>query len=427
MPFFRYTVKDNSGKTLNGTMSARDEAEVSQRLKAAGYTVLAVAGAAPAAPSTGQITARAAAPSDHIPPSIEPRIPMRTLAAYLRQMAALVRAGLTPYNATQDILSRTRNRRLRRALESMEAQVRQGGHLAPAMAAYPDVFPRKTVGLIYCGELGGFLDKALDEAATDLEQEAASRMLPRLASGFFRLNIICGILLWPLLRLDIILVKLAKLAKPNDTISDSLRNAGHVLTQVVVESAWFILVALVLFLAATYTWPHIKRIPAVRSWLDAFILRFPLWGQLHESRSLSRFAKSLGQLYEAGISPAAAWAAASDSCPNSLVANRLKSAAAGFNRGETFSAALDSARVFDDESRGLLLAGERAGDMPEMLRRIAENKENSAAALQKRGRMTSSSVALISFMLLVGFFLIVMVYAYGKAVFKVPEAILGGG
>jgi len=83
------------------------------------------------------------------------------------------------------------------------------------------------------------------------------------------------------------------------------------------------------FLVATYMWPHIKRILPVRVWLDSFILRLPIWGMLHKTRSLVQFSGSLEKLYSAGVAPGTAWSAASAACPNSVMANALRYSPSG--------------------------------------------------------------------------------------------------
>ncbi|MDO8684440.1 MAG: type II secretion system F family protein [Armatimonadota bacterium] len=428
MPMFRYSVVDKSGRTLNGVMSAKDEAELATSLMSKGYSLQSVVklGPAPAVAATSPTVQRPSAPVDGVPPSLEPRIPMRTLAVYLRQMAALIRSGLAPYQATTEILSRTRNRRLRLALMSMEEQVRAGGSLTPAMTAYPDVFPTKVVGLIYCGELGGFLDNALDEAATNMEEEASGRLWPRLTMGFLRLNVLFGILMFPMVRLDIILPEIARRAKPDDSLSDSLHNASGALSDVFMHGFSYTFSAFMIMLIATYAWPHIKRIPVVRRRLDLFIINLPIWGPLHKSRSLSAFGKSLARLYSAGISPGPAWAAASSVCPNSVIANQLRFAGANLESGGTVSMAVESAGVFDLETVGLLASGERAGDIPGMLQKMSQYQDSFASAQRTKGRGISTSAFITTCLILVGLFLILIVKGYVDAIFKIPDIIVGG-
>jgi type IV pilus assembly protein PilC len=426
MPLYRYTVEDSSGKTLNGVMQALDEADLSNRLTSMGYTLRAVA-AAVAAPVASSATnmPRTSAVGD-VPPSLEPRIPLRSLATYLRQMASLIRSGLAPYQATGEILSRTSNRRLRRALEGMQAQTLSGGSLSPVMTAHPDIFPTKVVGLIYCGELGGYLDIALEEAATDIETEVRARHIPRLFAGFVRLNLIGLFLGLPLARLDLIFPKLALLAKPDEKLSTSLHNAMQAMTEVYMKGAVPAILATLVFLAATYAWPHIKRIPAVRSWMDGFVLRTPIWGPLQMSRSLSQFGKSLRKLYSAGISPGPAWIAASSTCGSSVVANRIRFAGAALNSGAPFSAAVDQAGVFDDDIKALLISGEQSGDIPGMLEKITQFEEELALAQHKKGRWLSTSLVTSLLIAMGGFILILITRSYFDGVFKGVDAMFGG-
>jgi type IV pilus assembly protein PilC len=431
MPLYRYTVEDKTGRTLNGVMQANDESDLAQRLNSLGYTlrVAVVGGSAPVA--SGPMASSAtnlptASGVGVVPPSLEPRIPLRSLATYLRQMASLIRSGLAPYQATGEILSRTQNARLRKALEGMQAQTLSGGSLSPVMTAHPDIFPTKVVGLIYCGELGGYLDIALDEAATDIEMEVKARYVPKLFAGFVRLNLIGLFLGLPFVRLDIIFPRLAQLAKPTDQIPQDIRNAMQAMAEVCLKGAFAAISATLLFLAATYGWPHLKRIPAVRAWIDGFILKMPVWGPLQMSRSLSQFGKSLGRLYAAGIAPGPAWLAASATCGNTIIANRIRAAGSALNSGAAFSTAVEQAGVFDHDIQALLIAGERSGDIPGMLQKVTQFEDERALAQHKKGRWLSTSLVTSCLIAMGGLIVILITWAYFQGVFKGVDAMFGG-
>ncbi|MDO8588304.1 MAG: type II secretion system F family protein [Armatimonadota bacterium] len=419
MPLFRYTVADKSGKTLNGVMQAVDEADLGRRLASMGFALQAAvaAGGAAAQPAASQPSVRTAVQVDRIPPSLEPRIPMRTLAAYLRQMAALIRSGLGPYQATNAILTRTPNRRLRRALQDMEDQVRGGGALSPVMAAYPGIFPTKVVGLVYCGELGGFLDKALDEAATHIEDETKARLWPRIAVGFLRICVVWSLITLPAVRADVWMDKLLNMS------GGGTRYLLHYYLNGLLRVS---LPLILIFLALTYIWPHVKRIPSVRSAFDLVILKAPIWGALHKSRALARFGRSLAELYSAAVPPAPAWNAASYSCPNSILANKLRSVGQTLIGGGTLSEALAGSRVFDRDTEALIMTGEQAGDIPGVLQKVAEYNEGFAVAQHRKGRWISISAGINAFLIMGGILTIIFFAGYAKVLKTLLDQALGG-
>ena len=419
MPIFRYTAVDKTGKTLNGAMNAKDETELAQRLTAMGYIVRSVVGggAAPS-PQRGSIP-RVTAPSGEIPPSVEPKISMRTLATCLRQIAAMIRSGMTAYQATHELTSRTRDRRLKRALETMTTQIQAGGGLSLAMAQYPELFPSHLVGLIYCGELGGFLESALDEAATYVEQETNARFWPRFAFGMMRLSIISAFMTLPTVRSEIWMNKLLEI----EGTSARLQYLWGFFLDGLIH---FTIPATILFLIATYAWPHIKRVPSVRSNMDFIILKVPLWGKMNMSRSLARFGKSLARLYSSGVSPGPAWMAAGASCMNSVVAGQLRSVAQGVGGGATLSSALERSKVFDDETVALLVTGEVAGDIPGVLGKVAEYNESLASSRQKMGRWISASLWINAFLIMGGVLMIMFFAGYAKVLQKLLDQASGG-
>ena len=440
MPLFRYTVEDKSGKTLNGVMQAFDEADLARRLTSMGYALRAVApagsvstAAAPVAPSAGHPplaspavpvssgTPVSAVDVQNIPPSLEPSISMRTLSSYLRQMATLIRSGMAPYDATTFILPRIRNRRLRRALQDMAAQVRSGGSLSPAMAAYPAVFPTKIVGLIYCGELGGFLDNALDEAATAVEEETKARLFTRLGYGVCRFFVVVAAYTYPAVRSDIWMKHLLNMTQGDKDAG--LRYIQHFFLSGLLRISLPVIVA---FFALTYIWPHVKRISSLRTFLDGVLIRTPLWGALTRSRSLARFGKSLAQLYAAGVSPGQAWVAASYSCPNTVLANKLHRVGRDLNRGQTFAETMAGSRVFDYDMQGLIIAGEQSGDLPGVLQKLSDFNQGRAKAQHYAGRWVSIGCMINIFVVLGGALTIVFFWGYGKILRDLLDQAFGG-
>ena len=169
-------------------------------------------------------------------------------------------------------------------------------------------------------------------------------------------------------------------------------------------------------------WGYMKRIPTVRRALDGALLRVPVWGKLHRYRSLSRFLSLLDHLYSAGITPFTAWDAACVSPRNSAIAEKLKLA----RRESSATGIADLALltgVLEPEDVGLISAGEKTGQIPEIVSKLAEMYALKAESQKTLGRMWSVSLVTAAQLAIGGVGMILMAKSYAGVLLKLMSGI----
>lgn len=394
MGLYKYEAVDTSGKVVRGVMNASSEHEVSNRLARMGYKLRAVA-PSPPADRTAAPRARQSAAISSQPVSVKPVVSLADLARFFRQLAVLVRSGMSVGDALGALVDNTVNRKLRRVSAEMRDMVRSGRRLSEAMAIHPLVFPAHAVGLIWGGEQGGYLDVALDEVASEFERDAADAR--RASVGWFisNLNLAGLILILPLL-MDGGVMKHMVLNLPSQSSGDNmLQPSGQpaiaALVKFYMNGFWKVCVpCFVAWIVGAYVWKWIKRVPVVRRWLDAALLLMPIWGRMHKARARERFLRTLFQQYRAGVAPSAAWAAASMSVRNSEIAARLREVEPVLRgSGSSLAQALAQTGVFLPEDVGMVGSGEKAGAVSEMLERMSGYHANAFSADEARAKMHS--------------------------------------
>ncbi len=410
-------------------MNASDERQVAQRLTAMGYTARGIYGASePAArPRTGAPT-QPRAPAAHVagmqavtvasgvPVSVKSKVPTPRLAMFFRQLVTLVRSGVPLYQAFVDLASATRDHRLKFAISAMQEVLQSGQPLSSAMASHPDLFPAYTVASVWCGEMAGRLDLALEEIASDIETEASDQRLGRFGWALVKINLIFLILALPAYNLTN-LVQPVLGDRPEDI--ERARNLGAMFWRDVIDG---ILRKSIPIVAATLllwmVWGYVKRVPAARRLIDGALLRVPIWGKLHRYRSASRFLHVLDSLYEAGINPSRAWEAASITARNSEIAEKLRLArdASSQAAGITDLAALS--KVLEPEDVSMISTGERTGQLPETLAKLSTIYAERAAAQKSAGRLLSISLMNAALIAMSGLAVAVIVRSYVSPIIK---------
>jgi len=408
MSLFRYEAVDKTGKVVHGVMDAGGEQQVTQKLQNMGYSARAVytAGGSQQAQSSktaGPVMAARPGPSrasggiarvtlpNGVPVSIKSCVSASALARFFRQLAVLVRSGQPLHGSLMQI--RVGNRKIMAALPVMQERIQAGQKLSSGMAEFPGVFPVHAVASVWCGELAGKLDIALDEIATDLEQEAKDTMYARIGWGLTKITIVLFVFMWPLLDFNRLLASVA---------GQGLGAVGKYFWHSLLVALPLAIVLLVWW----EVWGHIKRIPIVRHTLDVMLLKVPVWGKVHRFAAMARFFHVMDSLMSAGIYPSTAWEAASLTPRNSAVAGRLRLARSSSPSDMGVVALLERAGVFEMDDVGTVAAGERSGSLPEVMDSI----HKSYAARSVSQRVIGRSTAVMLIMVFQGVLTVLAVY-----------------
>lgn len=436
MGLFRYEAVDKVGKVVRGVMDARDEQQVAAKLNGMGYSARAVYGASGQPPAgTSQTQARTvASPSNvtraggaqsvtvasGVPVSIKSKVPSSSLAVFFRQLATLVKSGRPLYQSSTDIM--VRDRRLMGVVPRIQERVQGGGSLSSVMAEFPGLFPVHTTASVWAGELAGKLDIALEEVAADLELEASEVRFGRIGWGLGKLGLILLVFSLPASNVTALLLPALQQTMKHAEwgSSDVLR---FIFQNYMATMFWKSVLLSLAIIAFWIVFGRVKRLPKVKRLLDGILLNMPVWGSLHRYRALARFLHVLDGLYAAGIVPGTAWDAAGLAPRNSAVAEKLKLARGKASPGAGIAELFAVSGVFDQEDVVMAGVGEKSGQLPDVLANMSRIYDDKAAAQKRAGRMWSSSL-LVSFLILLGGIVtIVLTKTYFDLAFKIADMV----
>jgi type IV pilus assembly protein PilC len=397
MSLYLYEAVDRSGKVVNGAMDATDEAMVTARLSQMGYQAQWVKPSPRRSVGRRSAGKKTAAVAHPLAESREGATP-RENALFFRQFAALVRSGLSLYQALDHLHPRTRHPALAQSVLQMREAARSGGRISDTMARYPRLYAPHVVGTVRAGELGGFLEIALDEIALEYEQEVAfykGMWLPKALVAQALVAIAIGQPLFPTLFPNAQFLEFLKLV--------FLRN----------------LPILGLFLLLAHLFVKRMQLPQYRPRRDALILRIPAFGSLARQRSLAAFVRMLRRLYAAGIGPMIAWEGAMNVVPNTAIREKLAEAHKQIETGNVpLHDAFARTGLFADEAEAMLATGVVSGQMTQMLDRIAEYYQDNVERAFHHARFWMYRIGISLFILTTGILFIILVKSYFTGIFE---------
>jgi type IV pilus assembly protein PilC len=321
----------------------------------------------------------------------------KELALFFRQYAALVRSGISLYDALSNLGPRTIQPALHETAMEMAECARTGGKISDVMAKYPRLFPAHVVGAVRAGEKGGFLEIVLDEIALEYEQEVAfykGTWLPR-----------------TLVIQQLIAVAFAQPLFP--TVFPEGKTLLYL--QLVLFRNLPIVGALILLV--WFGWRRLQE-PDRRYKRDRIALKMPVFGDLARQRSLAAFVRMLRRLYHAGVGPINAWEGAMNVAPNMVIRERLEVAYGMMQRNVPLHDAFTATGLFANETEQLLATGVVSGAVVDMLDRVADYYQENVDRAFASSKFWMYRLAIATFIAIIGVVACLMAYSYFHGIFN---------
>tara|TARA_Y100000780_G_scaffold52982_1_gene45221 strand:- start:1906 stop:3189 length:1284 start_codon:yes stop_codon:yes gene_type:complete len=376
MATFQYeAVNTKSGKTEKGELPAASQAEALARLQEMGLTPLKLEQAKAASKKTkrakGKKGAKKGIGQMQISiPGMGGRVKEKILTIFTRQLAQLTSAGLPLLTGLKVLEKQEKDATLRRVLGELSEVIEGGGTFSEGLAQHPKVFNKLFVSMVKAGELGGVLEVVLDRLAMFMEKAMKIKGKVKAAMFYPIAVLVVAVVIMGILLVFVI-------PKFKDVFADMLGKDGlPAFTELVLSISDTVRLnatgTMCGVFACFFTFSMIGRTNFGRYILDKMSLFFPVIGPVVERVAIARFARTLGTLINSGVPILQALNIVKDTSGNVVVARAVQDVHDSVKEGETIVAPLDASRVFPPMVISMVDVGEKTGDMPQMLEKIAD-------------------------------------------------------
>lgn len=280
--------------------------------------------------------------------------------AIFRELATMVRAGMSLGEAWGVLQTRRAYPRLRQFIVDAARRVPQGTRLSEVVKDYPDEFSGLTQGVIAAGEETGRLEEALDTVAGYWEREYSLRQMVS-RETFYPKALAVFVVLIPVATQAIII---------------AIQRTFWAGLWVLVKT--LLIYALILAIPAMLIYMVYKSITNTeqgRQTIDAAKLRVPLFGPVIRKLALAKFMRALAYAYSAGLPMARVLELAAPVTGNTAISRHLLAAVPYVRKGGKLSEILRAAPEVDDIVVHMLQTGEQTGNIDETMERVAEHFE----------------------------------------------------
>lgn len=159
MALYLYKAKTFGGELVEGEQEAKDEHELARKLKEEGFFLLRVS-------TRGQKKN----PVGNFFFSFLNRVPLKQKMIFAKNLASMLKASLPLSKSLSVLLRQTKKSPLKKIIESLGYDIKQGVSFSRALSRHRDVFGDFFLSMAEVGENAGNLDKSLALAAQQMQR-----------------------------------------------------------------------------------------------------------------------------------------------------------------------------------------------------------------------------------------------------------------
>ena len=347
---YTYQALTPSGTVTRGTMDAENEDDLAARLREQGHYLVSARqarrGGSPRGSSDGPIS-----PQD--------------LIHVIEYLATSLEAGVGLLEALSDLEARLPQRRIRRIVGEIRADLLQGASLSDALGRYPKAFSPLVISTVKAGEATGALDVALRQLLSYLDWLQEMRALIRQATTYPTIVLV---------GLVVLLATLVTVLFPKILPGlESFRVALPLPTRLTIatvrffQERWMFFVAAVIG-AALVSW-LILRTRWGRTARDTLLLRLPVIGPAVLDINMARAVTYLALCYSTGVGLLGGLRLIEEMLGNRVLARGVRRAREAIERGGSLADAFTEQNLFPTIVTRSLALGESTGRLDDALQR----------------------------------------------------------
>jgi general secretion pathway protein F len=340
------------------------------------------------------------------------RVGRNEVAAFTRQLATLLRAGIPLAESLAALFEQIENPKLHAIVGEVRTAVNEGSSLADSLAKHPAVFNDLFVSMVRAGEVAGNLDEVLGRLAEFMESSARLRSKVQGAMIYPFLMIGVGVVIMGILMVAVI-PKITVIFEQQDMALPWNTELLIFLSDLVMGYWWLLGALTVAGFVAFRQW---SRSPAGKPRWHGMILKLPLFGSLLRQVAVARFTRTMSTMLSAGVPMLRSLETSKDILGNVVLMDVIERARTAVSEGESLAVTLRRSGQFPPAVTHMIAVGERAGELETMLLRVSDAFD--AEVDMKLGRLTA---------LLEPLMLIVMAVGVGFVIFSIMMPIMDMG
>ena len=371
MPMYAFKGVSASGKSVNGVRDAESPKALRAVLRKDGVSVMSFELSRGGKQAKEANSKKGGLSRDVDLGGVFAGVKKTEIATFTRQMSTLIKSGIPLAEALGALVEQVTNVRFKTPLSEVRTNVNEGMSLADALAKHPKLFDELFVSMVRAGEVAGNLDEVLTRLADFLESSQKLKSKIQGAMIYPIVMLVVGVVIMGVLMVKVIPEITSMFTQQGKTLPWNTRLLIWFSTFLGKNILWLILAtiaAIVIFIQ----WKGSKD--GKPAW-HRFVLGLPVLGQLVRTINVGRFARTLGTMLQAGVPMLRSLDTAKQIMGNVILQRAVEDAKKAVTEGESLAQTLKKSGQFPATMIHMVAVGEKAGQLEQMLERVATTYE----------------------------------------------------
>jgi len=344
------------------------------------------------------------------------KIRLKELSVFTRQVSAMLSAGMPLVQTLSAMEAQTSDKNFRPVIAGIRARIEGGAMYSEALAYYPSIFDDLYISMMRAGEMGGILPDTCARVAAFLEASNKLRAKVKSAMMYPTVVIIVALSLSTALIMFVVPVFVQMFADFDADLPGL--TAALLKASDIMKAYWYIFLTLIV--GAVWGVKRIYKTDKGQYNIDKFKLKFPILGELATKLAVSRFASTFAQLMHSGVQIMESLEIVGLATGNRVIGDSLFEARKTIEEGQPLSSALEPNPFYPRMVVHMLSAGEKTGQVEEMMDKVAEFYESEVETMVNG--LTSMIEPLL--MVFIGAIIGTIVVAMFLPIFKMSEIVM---
>jgi type IV pilus assembly protein PilC len=299
---------------------------------------------------------------------LQPTVTQKDVILFCRQFSTMIDAGLPIIQCLDILHAQQENATFKKMLKSIKEQVESGSTLADALKKYPKQFDDLFVNMVSAGEAGGILDTILRRLSAYMEKAAKLKSQVKGAMTYPAVTIAIAILVITVIMVFVIPVFQQMFSDMGGTLPTPTLVVIAVSNFVKAKILW-IIIGMAIFI---YAFKRYYKTEKGKIFIDATILKFPIFGILIRKVAVAKFTRTMGTMLGSGVAILEALDIVAKTSGNKTIERAIYSVRSGIAEGRTMADPLAESGVFPAMVCQMISVGESTGALDAMLQKIAD-------------------------------------------------------
>ena len=327
------------------------------------------------------------------------KIKTSDLIFFLTQLSTYIKAGISLVDSIRILSRQYKNRNYRRIFKKLMYSLTMGDSFSTALAKQPETFPKLLINMVKTAEMTGQLPETLDDMAEyydsieKTKKQLVNAMMYPSIVFVFAIGVIVFIMLYVVPQFTEIYssmgVEIPAFTRAVMNVSNFLQN-----------NAISILIVIIIILSVLLI--LIKNVKKFRKGYQYLIMHIPVVKDVIIYSEVATFSKTFASLLANNVFITDSMDILSKLSNNEIYKDLIYKTIENLGKGERVSLAFKNHWAFPIPAYEMLVTGEKTGQLPEMMAKVATYYQNEQENIVTRLKAFIEPILIVFLTVIVG-------------------------